>query len=66
MKKAMKNVVLTICITLVYIGLLTVIFEYFINEASSTLLTASGLLLILILSTAFLYYLLRRFKNPIQ
>ena len=58
----MKNVLLVIVVTLAYIGLLTTIFEYFINEVSSTALSATGLLLIVVLSACYLYFIIRRIK----
>ena len=47
-----------------YIFLLTNIFERFINRVSNTLLTVTGILLILCCSVAFILYLIHQLKNP--
>lgn len=59
----MKGIFLTIILSLVYIALLTLIFEYFINRPSDTLLTLAGLGLLLAFTFLFIRILLRKFKN---
>jgi len=59
----MKGIFLTIVLSLVYIALLTLTFEYFINRTSDTMLTLAGLGLFLAFTFLFIRILLRKFKN---
>jgi hypothetical protein len=59
------KLLVTLLGALAYIYLLTVIFEYCINEASSTFLTTVGIVLFVVLSALYaslVFYLFK--KNP--
>ena len=60
----MKNIVIAAALTLLYIFLLTVLFENFVNKASSTLLTALAAVLFLAASFLYVQLLIKTFKNP--
>lgn len=59
----LKKILLLVVFTLVYIFLLTVLFEYFINKPSDTLLTLSGLLLFFLVSFIYVTILIKTFKQ---
>lgn len=59
----LTKIVVLLLVTLSYVFLLTVIFEYCINEASSNLLTATGILLFIFLTLFYIKFLLKTFKK---
>ena len=65
------KVVVGIAATLAYVSPLTIIFEYCLNEASSTLLTTVGILLFTLFTSLYIALLYRvikrkRSKYPMQ
>lgn len=63
---AMRNVLIVVGLTLLYIYLLTVLFENFVNKASNTLLTLSGIVLFLLISYCYATFIIKTFKNRLK
>jgi hypothetical protein len=59
----MKVLLIIVALTLGYIYLLTIIFEYCINKASSTLLTLAGMALILVLTAVYAALISKNIKH---
>ena len=62
----LKNFFILVALTGVYIFLLTLLFENFINRPSSTWLSLFGLLLFFVLSYLFATALLKTYKNRLK
>lgn len=59
----MRSAFIIIALTLVYIYLLTILFEYCINKASNSLLSLAGVLLFLVISFGYAAFLFKSVKK---
>jgi cytochrome c oxidase assembly factor CtaG len=62
----LKNFFILLAFTGVYIFLLTVLFENFVNRPSSTWLTLLGVLLFFMISYLFATALIKTYKNRLK
>ena len=61
-----RNILLVVALTLLYIFLLTVIFENFVNRPSSTMLTLVAFLLFILLSFLYAQFVIKTFRKRIK